>query len=746
MAGEGLRRLYPLLRGDHESVGTTEVIQMAQSEPWVLGISNSHNGAVCLLQGDRIVAAVQEERLTRKKRSVTHGAYPSLALNYCLGYAGIQPRDLSLIVNCSTGRVTSQIDDVTLNPLLQATKNKIPVLTVGHHLAHAMSAFAVSGFESSAVLVVDGVGSSQEDLTADERAVIKRQVPEGAETISLYAASGTRLVPLEKHMVEKARWLIYEFLRMPRFRSLGGIFAAAAWQIFANVHEAGKVMGLAPYGRPTLPTSDFFALVDGSFEFSDAVPERFDYTDRWPRRQKEYEDLAASAQAALEDALLYLIDHLRDLCPSEKLCYAGGVALNSVANERILRERGFKDVKDVYIAPAAEDSGVAIGAAYYGLWQLTGRNTCRPLGHDAVGRPYSAAEVSQAIAKTPHIEVEEPDDVISRTVDLLAEGKIVGWFQGRSELGPRALGQRSILCDPRSPDAKALLNGRVKHREAFRPFAPVVPLTLAKDWFDLDGFSAESPYMLRVIRFRDGKAEQVPGVVHVDGTGRLQTVTPEANGRFYELVQRFYEKTGVPVILNTSFNVMGEPIVETPEDALWCFLSTGIDACVLEDKLVFKSPEHGSILDFYPSILASRYTESRLIIDGRLDDEEARQTSFLTFTVNTPWGRTKQVMSANVLPVLALIDGRRNGWSLLESLPKQVKKLDESFLLRALELWRKASQGEVMIDGLGPSIAVVDMLHSQRISGYGEATLTRMLVNLRRSSVIALRQEPSVGA
>jgi carbamoyltransferase len=706
----------------------------------VLGISNSHNGAVCLLHGDRIVAAIQEERLSRRKRHVTHGAYPSLALNYCLSHAGIKPRDLSLIVNCAVGRVTLPAEDVTLNPLLQPAKNNIPVLTVPHHLAHAVSAFATSGFADSAVLVVDGVGSPREDLGDDEAAVIKQEVPEGAETISLYAADGSRVVPLEKHMVEKGRWLLYEFFRMPRFRSLGAIFSSASWQIFGNFHEAGKVMGLAPYGRPVFPTSDFFELVDGSFRFSDAVPERFDFAERWPKRQEEYQDLSASVQEALEDALLYLTAHLRNLCPSANLCYAGGVALNSVANERILRERGFQDV---YVMPAAEDSGVAIGAAYYGLWQLTGKNTRRPLVHDAVGRPYSSAEVSRAIAKASWIEVEEPGDVISRTVDLLCDGKIVGWFQGRSELGPRALGQRSILCDPRAPDAKALLNGRVKHREAFRPFAPVVPLPLAKDWFELDGFRADSPFMLRVIRFRDDKKDQVPAVVHVDGTGRLQTVTPEANGRFYELVQRFHERTGVPIILNTSFNVMGEPIVETPEDALWCFLCTGIDACVLEDKVAVKSSGYGSILDLYPAILSPRYTESKLIVDGRLGEEEAAaQTSFLSFTVATPWGRTKQTTSANVLPVLALMDGRRNGWGILEALPKEVKKLDERFLLEALELWRKAGQGEVLIDGVAPSLAIAEMLYSQRVPAYDEATLTRMLVFLRRCSIIDLRQEP----
>lgn len=692
---------------------------MAQSEPWVLGMSSSHNGAVCLLHGDQIVAAIQEERLNRRKREKTYGAFPSLALQYCLDSAGIRPSDLNLVVNCVTGLpATVPVEDVALNPLLQTARHGIPVLTVPHHLSHAISAFATSGFEDAAVLVVDGLGSWQGDLAADELAAIKEPVPEGYETISLYAASGARVVPLEKHMVERGRWLLFEFLRMPKFRSLG-----------------------APYGRPVFETGDFFALDDGNFRFSDAVPARFDHSDRWPQRQEEYKDLAASVQAALEDALLYLTAHLRDLCPSDKLCYAGGVALNSVANELLLREGGFGDV---YVIAAAEDSGAAIGAAYYGLWQLTQKNTRRALKHDAVGRSYTAEELSRAIDKTPHIRVEQPIDPISRVVDLLCEGKIVGWFQGRSELGPRALGQRSILCDPRSPDAKAVLNGRVKHREAFRPFAPVVPLSLAGEWFELDGFSPDSPFMLRVIRFRDDKKDKVPGVVHVDGTGRLQTVTREANGPFYDLVERFYEKTGVPILLNTSFNVMGEPIVETPEDALWCFLCTGIDVCVLEDRVVFKQQtDSRSILDLYPSVVAPRYTESRLIPAGRLAEEQARATSFLSFTVTTPWGRTRQIASPQVLPVLKLIDGKRNGWGILEALPKEVEKLDESFLVKTLELWRQAASGEMLIDGMLTPLAIAETLYGQRISSYDEATLTRMLVYLRRSSIITLEQTPT---
>lgn len=711
---------------------------MAQSEPWVLGLSNSHNGAVCLLKGDRIVVAIQEERLSRRKRQPIHGAQPSLAIKYCLEYAGIRSRDLDLIVTSVVGRATTPIEDATLNPLLQTSHNQVPVLTISHHLAHAISGFATSGFSESAILVVDGVGSHQDDLSADEVAAIKHPVPEGSEIISLYGASGTSIVPLEKHMVEKGKWLLYEFLRMPRFRSLGAIFSAASWQIFGDFHEAGKVMGLAPYGVPDFATSDFFAIVDGRFEFSDVVPERFDHADRWPKREQEYKNLSASAQVALEDALLYLTSHLRDLYPCVNLCFAGGVALNSVANERIIRARDFQEL---YVIPAAEDSGAAIGAAYHGLWQLTQKNSARALGHDSLGRPYSTEEVAQAIARTPCIEVVESDDAIIKAVDLLCEGKIVGWFQGRSELGPRSLGQRSILCDPRSPDAKALLNSRVKHREAFRPFAPVVPLALAKEWFELEDFGAESPFMLRVIRFREQAKDRVPGVVHIDGTGRLQTVTPEANGRFYDLVQLFYEKTGIPVIINTSFNVMGEPIVETPEDALWCFLSTGIDACVLEDKMVVKRQGYRSVLDLYPTIQSRRYSETKLVVDGTLG-KNGHQTSFLSFSVVTPWGLTRQITSANVLPVLSLIDGTRNGWSLLDQLPPSVPKLEESFLLKSLEMWRQAAQGEILIDGALPPLGIAETLYRQRISGYDEPTLTRLLIQLRRDRVISLSTEP----
>jgi carbamoyltransferase len=325
--------------------------------------------------------------------------------------------------------------------------------------------------------------------------------------------------------------------------------------------------------------------VNGRFHFKDTVPRQFRYHERWPNRASEYEALAGSVQAALEEALLYLVQHVRELCGSENLCYAGGVALNSVANERIIRESGFKSV---YIMPAAEDSGTSIGAAYYGLWQLTQHNSQRPILHDAPGRSYSSAEVSAALEAREDVRVVYSTDVLSDAIELLCDGKIIGWFDGGSELGPRALGQRSILCDPRQPDAKETLNRRVKMRESFRPFAPAVLLEEAGKWFEFGDTTPKSPFMLRVVKVNPERKDDVPAIVHVDGTGRVQTLTRANNGRFYELVKQFYEKTGVPILLNTSFNRMGQPIIETPTDAIECLLNTGLDCCVFEDRIVFK--------------------------------------------------------------------------------------------------------------------------------------------------------------
>ena len=538
---------------------------------------------MCLLHGAEIVVAVQEERLSRFKRHRTYGAGPSLATSYCLSYAGIEPAELDLVVLCVQGRLQDEVHDLRRDPFLRVTLHDTRTLAIPHHYGHAFSAFATSGFAESAILIVDGAGSPVSDFTPAEQKILNGHGTDAWETISLYYGSRTSIVPLEKQVVDCGAWLTMYDGEMPSFGSLGGMFSAAAQQIFGEASEAGKVMGLASYAAPSFAASDFFDLDGGRFCFKDTVPLQFRHARRWPEHAAEYEALAASVQGALEVALFYLAQRLRELCGSRNLCYAGGVALNSIANERLIRESGYENV---YIMPAAEDSGAAVGAAYYGLWQLTGDNSRRRLRQDSVGRSYSPADISAALEETATVKTVHSTDVIADAVELLCDGKILGWFDGGSELGPRALGQRSILCDPRRPDAKDILNRRVKMREAFRPFAPAVLLKEAPHWFEFGGTSPESPFMLRVCEVKRERRDEVPAVVHVDGTGRLQTLTPETNGRFYELVQQFYAQTGVPILLNTSFNRMGQPIVETPGDALECLTSSGIDCCVFEDRIV----------------------------------------------------------------------------------------------------------------------------------------------------------------
>jgi len=553
--------------------------------PWILGISASHNGGACLLKGDEIVVAIQEERLSRIKRDRVYAAETTACLAYCLDYARIQPEDLTLVVLSVAGSASDERNDILRNPLLQPELNGVATCGIPHHLAHAVSAFATSGFKESAVLVVDGRGSPFEDLLPEEQRVARGGLSDDAEIISLYAAAGRSLVPVEKHLVARGNWLDMRPAGMPFFASLGGIFSSVAQQVFGDAAEAGKVMGLAPYGKCKIPTDSFFSICDNEFHFKADVPKMFGDDARWPSNKDKYKNLACSAQVALEIALIYLAQRLRSLCDSKNLCYAGGVALDSIANERIIRE---SDFQKVFITPAAEDSGAAIGAAYYGLWQLTGQNTCRPMDHDACGRLYTPGAIAATIETAPGVHFIKSKDVLADAVELLQEGKMLGWFDGRSEMGPRALGQRSIVCDPRRDDAKEILNSRIKKREGFRPFAPVVLLEEVQNWFEVDHQNPASPFMLRICKFREEKKAQVPAVVHVDNSGRLQTITPQANGRFYELVKRFYEQTGVPMLLNTSFNVRGEPIVETPEDAIRCLLNSGLDACVFEDRIAFK--------------------------------------------------------------------------------------------------------------------------------------------------------------
>jgi len=617
---------------------------------WTLGVSASHNGSACLLRDDQIAFAVQEERLTRVKRDLVRSDVAPLCVSYCLEAAGIGLRDLSAAGVAWIGQKTVDVLAAPGRPLRGAG---FPVYDVSHHFSHATGVFAASGFPDAAVLVVDGSGSRRDRLTGADRA-FSAGCGDEREIISLYEASGTRVTPLEKQFGEGDRSFIEDRkVGLPRFWGLGGMYSAVAKHVFGDAMEAGKVMGLAPYGKRVHPVESFFTY-DGRFRFSDALPRSYARGARWPAEKAAAQNLAASVQNALEEALLLLCRHLRASTKSRNLCFTGGVALNSVANERIRRESGFDAF---YFMPAAEDSGNSIGAAYHALWRLTGMNARRTLVRDRPGRRYSTREIDAAVARVPAVRARRSRDVVGDAVDLLRAGKIVGWFQGGSELGPRALGGRSILCDPRSPRAKAHLNAKVKFREAFRPFAPVLPLDEAADWFSLAAPGDESPFMLRVWPFKKEMARRVPAVVHVDGTGRVQTVRREHDPRLYELLKRFKSKTGVPVLLNTSFNVSGEPIVETPEDALWCLLQTGVDCCILEDRVVEKTAGAADPLDLVPAPDESVSARALMRLapgDGRLLD------------VRSPHGVVPRSLWKEALLVLTLADGERSGHDILQ--------------------------------------------------------------------------------
>ncbi len=696
-----------------------------KSKPWVLGLASSHNGAACLLHGECVVAAIQEERLLRMKRAELLAGESSLAIRYCLDAAGIKASDLNMVVNCPTEPFRSIWMDLSLNPVLRTEHHRIPTLTISHHLGHAVGAFVQSGFRDSAVLVVDASGSRWDDLSEEERATVSQrqmdtcvasQAPATAETISLYHASGVTVTPIRKWVFAKRR---EQYRGMRPFRSLGEMYSSVGRQIFGSFSDGpGKVMGLAPYGCPRIPVSDFFEICDGEFNYTDGVVERFPHNDRWPLRQEEYRDLAASTQEALEHALMFLIGELRRANSSPNLCFAGGTALNSVANEKIVRQKTFESC---FFMPAAEDSGTAIGAAYYGLWKLTGEGRTDALREDSAGRRYAKEEISAAIVSAPGLVASESDDIVGDTVRELTSGQIVGWFEGGSELGPRALGHRSILCDPRDPEAKERLNNRVKFRESFRPFAPCVLLEAVSDWFDVEKGAEESPFMMRVMAFRPEKAHLVPAVVHVDGTGRVQTVT-QSTPRLYALVKRFYSGTGVPMLLNTSFNIAGEPIVESPEDAIWCFLESGMDRCVLENFMLAKEGGYGALLD---SVVRLRMEQVSVCVnvrdgfwrengdgagtgqpfffssdaDSRLAELELAERYpslrlsgiYTKFVTKNTWGRTKVIANCDLRPILSLCSEPRTVREILLMLQSNGHSMDEAAIVRLIASLRRMS-------------------------------------------------------
>lgn len=562
-----------------------------QTKPiYILGTGLSHDGSACILKDGRIAVAIEKERITRIKHD---GGNDAVAVQYCLDALGLQLTDLSLIV-----QVTNFEKDIRPERFRgeRLYHPDIPVHTLSHHLAHAYSAIATSPFKESNVLVIDGAGSPADQCNdwPDEatRVYWQQQVGYYCEKDSFYHYDGASLKCLYKDFSESR---LFEqsahSIRMPvTSHSIGGLYAALSGYCFGNMDDAGKLMGLAPYGRDTFLHEPLFHLGEGRvFVLREQLQKLTTPADDYPTFKasfQHYADVARWAQKETERAVAYVVKHRMDVHPHPNLCYAGGVALNAVANARLLEQHL---VEHLYMQPAAGDNGLSIGAAFYGWHQIYGRELTHQQGTSVFyGRCYADDEIATMLHDHPkqqEISWYRCDDPAVGAANLLASGKVIGWFRKGAEFGPRALGHRSILADPRLPGIQAHINGRIKFREDFRPFAPAVKKDKAIRYFK---HGWDSPHMILIDRIRDEWKELLQGIVHNDGTCRTQTVDAAYNPEFYALLDNFEARTGIAVLVNTSFNRKGMPIVETPAEALDFFLECALDALVLDHYIITK--------------------------------------------------------------------------------------------------------------------------------------------------------------
>ena len=558
----------------------------------ILGINHSNDAAAALLVDGRRIAASTEERFSRIKHD---SSFPSRAIRFCLDEAGVTAADIDAVgffwnpgahlepalprLSNTTRHHAEYLYSVP-NHLLQVMGQPavrgitqtlhldgkdLPIHYVDHHMAHACSALFNAPFDDAAILTTDGYGERTSTMVARGR--------------------GREITPL----------LTVEFPH-----SIGALYAAFTQYLgFRPNSGEGKVMGLSSYGEGALydAVRSLVRLTDDGFEldlsyFSYNMERSRRFTPRLvkllgperapesPLDQRHFE-VSKALQLVTEDLLLHVAGIAKERTGADNLIVNGGVALNCVANTRLIREAGFD--RCLFFA-AASDAGSSLGAAQYVAHVVHDEPIDRAPYSEFLGFGATASQVDDAIRRAGAVAVRVSDPE-AMAAQLIAEGAIVGWYQGRTEFGPRALGNRSILADPRSADMKDVLNARVKFREPFRPFAPSCIEEACGDLFD----SAEpSPYMLRVYDTRAERLDDLRSITHVDGGARVQTVTEAQNGPYYRLIKAFGERTGVPCVLNTSFNIRGEPIVNTPDDALRCYLGTDMDYLFLHDRLVAK--------------------------------------------------------------------------------------------------------------------------------------------------------------
>jgi len=556
-----------------------------------------HDSAAVLVQDGKVAAAIEEERWFRDDKHTA--IFPKRSIKYCLQSIGEERAEISHVainmdpIRCLSNsssiadllchpsrwnrkhwknfmdrrRACQQIEWQTHRTLFELNLDQqFQYHLVAHHDSHAASAYFVSPFEEAAVLAIDANGEWP--------------------TTTTYIGRGNKLQ--HEHT-----------LGLPH--SLGGLYGALTTYLgFMRNSDEFKVMGLAAYGDPAKyreamhelisKTNDgFFKLNLSYFDYADykittnqKLQSLFGIPPRIPGSEitKEHKAVAAALQECTEQIVIHVTQHLQKRTGLKKLCLAGGVALNCVMNTAILDNTDFEEI---FIQPASNDAGSALGAAYWVYHQILGKPRDFVMDRVDYGPSYSNDEI-ESILRAGLLRYRKSENITKETARLLSEGKIIGWFQGRAEFGPRALGYRSILADPTRIDMQDHLNLRVKHREDFRPFAPASTIEDYARYFD----AVPDCFMTKTCKVREAYRERLPAITHIDGTARLQTVDPEINPLFHRLIREFESISGMPVIINTSFNVNGEPMVLTPQDALRCFFTTGIDSLVIGDFIIDK--------------------------------------------------------------------------------------------------------------------------------------------------------------
>lgn len=560
---------------------------MSKDKPvYVIGTGLSHNGSAVLLKDGKVAFAVEKERISRKKHE---GGNDNAAIEYCLRAEGISLNEVSVVVQTANFEIPERAH--YKGPRILANYPEVPLYSISHHLAHAYSTIGTCPYDAFNIIVVDGCGSPYDQcMDFQERSKILGYADSPGmkcEKDSFYYYDGRELYTILKDFSEMASF--EGNLQLPTTRhSIGGFYAAISQYCFGNMDDAGKLMGLAAFGMKPAVDKDPFTWVGDRLMVNDSWKDLL----RSPAESyiyfkdhfQYYADVALWAQKAVEKAVVKLFTKRNKLLLNEAWAYSGGVALNAVANGKLLKE---KVVDKLYIEPAAGDNGLALGCAYYGWLEVLNKRRVTPSKSTCFGKEYND-EISELLKDDKRAAyISSSKELVSEVARALHAQKTVGWFQSGSEFGPRALGRRSILASPLHQEMQVHINRDIKFREDFRPFAPAVALEDVEKYF-VNGFY--SPYMILVDEVKEERRSQLEAVCHKDGSARVQTVEKEWNPLFYNLLNAFKTVSGVGVLLNTSFNRKGEPMVETPQEALAVFEDTALDLLVMGNWILRKPP------------------------------------------------------------------------------------------------------------------------------------------------------------